>query len=75
MDRHLLEIAAGVMKVPVEEAAQHCRPVPELDAYYFWNPVRGGIAVIVASNGEKLGAGSAVSFEKHVQAFRDGRRN
>ena len=75
MERNLIKIASEVMKVTIEEAEQHCKKIPNLDAYYFWNPVRGGIAVIIGANGEKLGATSAVSFEKHVKAFLDGRRN
>lgn len=75
MDKMLAEIAAKTMKVTVEEALKHSKEIPDLDAYYFWNPVRGGIAVIVNAQGEKLGATSSVSFEKHVKAFLGGRRN
>lgn len=75
MDQKLIEIAAGVMKVTAEEAEKHCKKIPEMDAYYFWNPVRGGIAVIVAANGEKLGAASSVSYQRHIEAFLNGKRN
>lgn len=75
MDKKLIEIAAQVLKVSASDAAQHCKEIPEENAYYFWNPVRGGAAVIVAENGEKLGASSSVSYEKHLAAFRSGRRN
>ena len=76
MDQKLIEIAAGVMKVTAEEAEQHCKKIPEIEgAYYFWNPARGGIAVIVAANGEKLGATSSVSYQRHVEAFLGGKRN
>ena len=75
MDKILAEIAAKVMKVSVEEALKHSKKIPEQDAYYFWNPVRGGIAVIVSTQGEKLGATSSIGFEKHLKAFLEGRRN
>ena len=75
MDKKLIEIAALVMKISCEEAEKHYKEVPEIDAYYFWNPVRGGISVIINKNGEKLGATSSVSFEKHVKAFQAGKRN
>ena len=75
MDAKLIEIAAKVMKVPFEQAEKHNKKIPEIDAYYFWNPARGGIAVIVSSAGEKLGATSSVSYERHVAAFVAGRRN
>lgn len=75
MNQEIIAIAAQVMKVSVEEAEKHYKEVPEIDGYYFWNPVRGGIAVMINSKGEKLGATSSVRFEKHLQAFLDGRRN
>lgn len=75
MKTEILEIAAKTMKVSVEEAEKHCRKIEEINAYYFWNPVRGGIAVIVNEAGERLGAASGVNFEKHLKAFIDGKRN
>ena len=75
MKDEIVAIAAKSIKVPVEEAKEHCREIPELNAYYFWNPVRGGIAVIVNENGEKLSAASSVSYERHKAAFEAGRRN
>ena len=75
MSKEILSIAAQVLKVSMEEAEKHCKPVPEIDGYYFWNPVRGGIALLINSKGEKLGATSSVRFERHLQAFLDGRRN
>lgn len=71
----LVEIAARVMKVSVDKAEKHCKKLEEHDAYYFWNPIRGGIAVIINSAGEKLGATSSVSFDRHLQEFLKGRRN
>ena len=75
MDHKLIELAAKAMKVTEEMASKHYKKIDDLDAYYFWNPERGGIAVIINSNGEKLGATSAVSFEKHKKAFLEGKRN
>lgn len=75
MKQQLAEIAARVMKVPVEDALKHCKEIQGHGAFYFWNPARGGIAVIVNEQGEKLGATSSVSFEKHLNAFLDGQRN
>lgn len=72
---NIIEIAAKAMKVSIEDAQKHNKKIPDIDAYYFWNPIRGGIAVIVASNGEKLSATSTISYEKHLAAFIDGKRN
>ena len=75
MDEKLFEIAANSMKSPLETAKTNCKEIPEIDGYYFWNPVRGGISVIINRDGEKLAATSSVSFEKLLAAFIDGKRN
>ena len=74
MRQELFEIAAKAMHVTVSEAQLHWKAIPEYDAYYLWNPV-GGIAVIINNKGEKLAATSSVTFERHLKAFLDGRRN
>lgn len=75
MDERVIQIAAETMKTDIETATTNCKKISEIDAWYFWNPIRGGISVIVASNYEKLGATSAVSYDKHLRAFLDGKRN
>lgn len=75
MNKRIITTAAETMKVSLEVAEENYKELPEQDAYYFWNPVRGGIAVIVGRDGEKLGASSGISFEKHLQAYIDGKRN
>lgn len=70
----LLDIAAKVVKLPKADVEKNCRYLEDLDAYYFWNSQRGGCSVIVAKNGEKLGATSSVSFEKLKAAFESGMR-
>ena len=75
MNEMIFEIAAKAMKVPVEEAKQHYKVLDDIQAYYFWNPMRGGISVIVNDSGEKLAAASAVNFERHKAAFISGKRN
>ena len=71
----MLEIAAAAMHVPIEIAEKNCKEIADHKCFYFWNPVRGGISVIVNADGEKLAAGSAVNYERHLKAFLDGRRN
>ena len=71
----IIQIAAQVLKLSAEDASLHCKQIPDTDAWYFWNPVRGGGAVIINEAGEKLGATSSVSYERHLQAFTDGKRN
>ena len=56
-------------------AREHSRYIPEIDAYRFGEPIRGGVSIIIKSNGEKLVAGSSVPPPEHIQAFKDGKRN
>lgn len=72
---NIVELAAMVMKTSIEDAKIHSKEIPEIGAYYFWNPVRGGISIIINSDGEKLAATSSVNYEKHLKAFIDGKRN
>jgi len=75
MNNELIQMVAQLLKMSAEDVLKYSKPLPQVQATYFWSPVRGGNAVIVAENGEKLAATSAVSFEKHLQAFIDGKRN
>ena len=75
MESRLLEAAAQAIRVTPEEAEKHCREVPEINGYYFWNPVRGGLSVLIRLNGERLIATSSVRFDKHLSTFLEGRRN
>ncbi len=75
MDEKILKIAEEVIKIPREECLQHYKELPEIGAFYFWNPIRGGLSVIIDKDGTKLVATSAVSFEKHVDVFKSGKRN
>lgn len=75
MDNKIIEDVAKKLNMSVEDVKKHCKEVPEIDGYYFWQPVRGGITVLVNKSGEKLGATSSVSFEKHLKAFKEGKRN
>jgi len=68
-------LAAEVLHISIDEAREHSKLIPEIDAMYYWNPSRSGGGVIIDAQGEKLAASSAVSFEKHLQAYKDGRRN
>ena len=75
MDKKIIQTASDVLGITLEEAQRYSKPIPDINAMYFWKPVRGGKAMIINENGEKLVAASAISFDKHLQAFSDGRRN
>lgn len=75
MDNKIIEDIIKKLHMSIEDLKKHCKEVPEIDGYYFWQPFRGGIAVLVNKNGEKLYATSSLSFEKHLKAFKEGKRN
>lgn len=72
---NIIKLAAATIKISEETAKNNMVEVPEIDGFYFWNPIRGGNSVMIDKNGEKLGATSSVSFERHLQEFLKGRRN
>lgn len=75
MKDQIVSIAADTLRITDADVREHCKYLQDIDAYYCWNPVRGGISVIINDYGEKLAATSSVSLEKHKKAFVDGRRN
>ncbi len=75
MNEKIIEIAASTIKVSREEVVKHCQEIPEISAYYFWDDKRGGLSVIVGADGSRLGATSSVSYEKHLAAYKAGKRN
>ena len=75
MDDKIVTLAAQVLKLSEDETKKNSKTIPEIRGYYFWNPLRGGGAVIIDENGEKLAAGSAVNYSALLQAFLDGKRN
>ena len=75
MNKHIVESIKGVLGLSDAEVEKNCKELPEINAFYFWSSSRGGNAVIINEDGERLIANSAVRFEDHVKAFKAGRRN
>ena len=75
MNSQIIKLAAEAMRVSEDVAAEHYKDVPEINGWCFWRPVRGGIRVLINSEGERLAASSGLSFQKHVDAFLAGKRN
>ncbi len=73
--KELINTVAALLNITVEEAEKNNKELPNLEAHYFWSTARGGRSVIIKANGEKLVATSSVNYEKHLQAFIDGKRN
>jgi hypothetical protein len=75
MDNKIIEDVAKTLNMSVEDVKKYSKEVPEIDGYYFWQPVRGGISVIINKDRETLCATSSISFEKHLKYFMDGKRS
>ena len=75
MDKNIVESIKGILGLSDTEIEKNCKELSEINAFYFWSSNRGGNAVIINEDGEKLIANSAVRFGDHVKAFKSGRRN
>lgn len=70
-----ISIAMERLAMSEDEVRASMKEVPEIDGFYFWQPRKGGGALLVNAEGETLGAVSSVSFAKHLEAFLSGRRS
>jgi protein associated with RNAse G/E len=75
MDKNIVESIKGILCLSDTEVEKNCKELSEMNACYFWASNRGGNAVMINEDGERLIANSAVRFEDHVKAFKSGRRN
>lgn len=75
MTNKILLTVISALGITSEDAKRNCREIPEIDAFYFWNNQRGGKAMIINEQGERLIASSAVKYEDHIKAFVSGKRN
>ena len=72
---NILTKIAEILKTTVEEVEKNQKSLEEEHATYYWNPVRGGLAMIVDKNGDYLCATSSVNFDKLLTEFKSGHRN
>ncbi|MDY4488149.1 MAG: hypothetical protein SPE18_08885 [Candidatus Limivicinus sp.] len=75
MEKNIIESVKEVLGLSNDEIEKNVKELPEINAFYFWSSERGGNAIIINAEGERLIAGSAVRLEDHVKAFEAGRRN
>lgn len=75
MTKEILDIVCKALNINEQTAMQNHKHIDEIDAEYYWNPIRGGLSIIINSKGEKLCATSSVNFDRHYEEFKNGRRN
>ena len=50
MENKILQLASEIIGTDVEDIKNHYKDIPEINAHYFWSPLRGGVSVIINSN-------------------------
>ncbi|MGW6128969.1 hypothetical protein ACWFNE_02960 [Cellulomonas sp. NPDC055163] len=74
-DRHSgAVLASELLRSPLEVMLANSRALPELDAFFYWVPVRGGGQIIVGRDGSVLFGISSLTRQQMVEAFAAGRR-
>lgn len=66
---------AEILKTTVEELENNQKDLVEEHATYYWNPVRGGLSMIVGEYGDYLCATSSINFDELLKEFKSGHRN
>lgn len=69
------QIAMDCLDVNEETLQTSSMELKEIDAWYYSNPMRGGLSMIINRDGEKLVANSSISFQQHYSDFCQGKRN
>jgi len=75
MSEKVLQIASEILGISIDEVQKNSKSVPEENAFFCWNPIRGGLQMIINETEEKLVLGSSFSFDKTLELFREGKRN
>lgn len=69
-----IELAATLLGWTAKQAAECCKEKPEINALYFFDKAKGGIAMLMAADGSVLFANSSVTPDEHKKAFINGVR-
>jgi len=69
-----IKLAARLLGCSEDKVSGNCGIIPNLNALYFSDPVRGGDSIIIADDGSVLYANSSIEFDEHLREFEKGRR-
>ena len=70
----IIDYVCELLKLSKEEALNNSKKVNE-NLTYYWNPIRGGISLIVDDEGNYLAATSIVNFDVLLNKFKAGDKN
>ena len=68
------ELASTLLRLPVDQVLAYSREIPDIDAFFYWQPVRGGAQLIVGRDGTVLFGVSALNLDEMVVRFAAGHR-
>lgn len=69
-----IKLAAKLLGCSEDKVFGNCGIIPNLNALYFSDAMRGGDSIIIADDGSVLYASSSVDFDEHLRKFEKGRR-
>ncbi|MGY4645721.1 hypothetical protein [Cellulomonas sp. URHB0016] len=67
-------LASRLLRIPLDVALENSRDLDDVDAFFYWEPTRGGGQIIVGHDESVLFGISALSMQQMVEAFAAGRR-
>ena len=70
----LLEKVRIITDMYILSLVSNQRVIPDLEAVYLWNSVRGGKSIIIRENGEYLLGNSSVNPSDMIKDFKEGKR-
>lgn len=67
---------SSLLDISVMKCKEYSKRISEINATYYYNPIRGGKSIIVSDDGSYLlNMSSALDFEKLLEEYKTGRRN
>ena len=54
MEKNIIESVKEVLGLSNDEIEKNVKELPEINAFYFWSSERGGNAIIINAEGERL---------------------
>lgn len=69
-----LALAARLLRIDQSAPPLQARDLPEIDGFFVWQKMRGGIQLLVARDGEVMFGLSAYDLDELVERFRAGER-
>lgn len=68
------QLAAQLLQMDIKEIEKYGGMIDDLSALYVSVPEKGGVSLIVGSDGSVLYADSSVGYPRHINAFKEGMR-